>query len=193
MDARSYLENVANRASAEAAWTAMVRGAVAICLVGAGLLAVLSGFHPAATIIAAVLVVGGALLLREAMRLSRQRRREPLDFTFDPAPTGGLLAPAVALGVPAGVGLFFAIFGAVLWFADPAQALLVGGAGLGVAVALALVALPTLFIERQKWSVLRGVLASRPDQVEQLQDIRARFPSDAPFPFAAPTDEVTLP
>ncbi|MBB1496380.1 hypothetical protein J4N02_16155 [Propioniciclava sp. MC1595] len=63
-----------------------------------------SAAYPAALIIGSVLVVASLVLIRDAVVLGRDLRREPLDFAFEPAPSRGLLSPGTVFGLAGGVG-----------------------------------------------------------------------------------------
>ena len=56
-------------------------------------------------IIGSVLVVASLVLIRDAVGLGRDLRREPLDFAFEPAPSRGLLSPGTVFGLAGGVGM----------------------------------------------------------------------------------------
>jgi len=194
MEVRSFIENVANRATVEDTVARMMRIAMVALFVAAVVLGVATGCHPAAIVIGVVLAVLGVRVARVVRRLAVEHRASPLDVTFDPVAVGGVLSPGVILGTAGGLAAFFGLFAVILWVtSSPDQALLTGGVGLGVAAGVAAFGLPTIGMEERKWTVLRRLLADHPGEVARLQDIRRRFPADAPFAFSAPTDQVSVP
>lgn len=194
MEARSYVENIANRTTMRAVGAAMTRVLMVTAFIGAVLLLVLTGFHPAAIVIGGVLIVIGFLVLRDVVLVSRALREEPLDLAFEPAPSGGILSPGTVFGAAGGVALFSVVLGGVTWFGNRSDvAFTWGGVGLLVAAAIAAMGVPTLGAPARKWAVLADALRDHPELVAYLADARARFPASAPFPFEAPTDQVTIP
>lgn len=193
MEARSYLENIANRTAMRSVIATMTRVLLVATVVAGFALAIGSGFHPAATIVAVVLLGLGVVLSRDVLIVTREIRSAPLDLAFDPAPRGGLLSPGTTFGIAGGVGLFSLVLGVVTSMSNPQQGLTWGGIGVGVAAILAVMGVPTLGVERRKWQVLADALRDHPELVDYLQDARARFPRSAPFPFQAPTDAVSIP
>ena len=192
MEARSYVENIANRTTMRGVVVTMTQLLGVSLVVGAITLIVATKVHPAALIIGLVMLGGAVLMVRDTLINRKELREHPLDLAFDPAPDRGLVTPGTAYGLALGFGIFGIVMGSVSF---------VGGgavsewayAALGVGATFALMGIPTLGVQRRKWGVLVDVLRTHPHLIEYLQDARARFPKDAPFPFAAPTDEVTIP
>ena len=193
MEARSYIENIANRTTMRGVIATMTRVLLVVTILAAFALAIGSGFHPAATIVAVVLLGLAAVLSRDVVLVTRDLRASPLDLAFDPAPRGGRLSPGTVFGIAGGVGLFGVVLGIVTWFSNPSQGLVWAGIGLALAAAVAAMGLPTLGVQGRKWQVLADALRDHPELVDYLQDARARFPKSAPFPFQAPTDVVSIP
>lgn len=192
MEARSYVENIANRTTMRAVILAMTKLLLAALVVGVLLLVILSQGHPAALIIGVVLLVGAGVLARDVVVLGREVRAHPLDLAFEPAPNRGLVSPGIVFGAALGLILFGAVLGTVTLLAGGDLSAWVWVA-LGAGCAVALMGLPTLGVEKRKWTVLEAALAARPEAIAYLQDARRRFPASAPFPFAAPTDVVLIP
>lgn len=192
MEARSYLENIANRTTMRAVIATMTKLLLVATLVGGVLLIIVSGGHPAALIIGAVLFVGSLVLARDVVVVTREARQNPLDLAFEPAPDRGLVTPGTVFGLALALALFGGVLAAVTGFGDGTVSAFAWGL-LGVGVALALMGIPTLGVQDRKWKVLSDALAAHPNLVGYLQDARARFPKTAPFPFSAPTDRVTIP
>lgn len=192
MEARSYLENIANRTAMRAVIATMTKLLLVATLVGGVLLIIVSGGHPAALIIGAVLFVGSLVLARDVVVVTREARQNPLDLAFEPAPDRGLVTPGTVFGLALALALFGGVLAAVTGFGDGTVSAFAWGL-LGVGVALALMGIPTLGVQDRKWKVLSDALAAHPNLVGYLQDARARFPKTAPFPFSAPTDRVTIP
>lgn len=193
MGARSYVENIADRTATRAAALTMSRVLLVVLILAGTVPSLVSGFHPFAVIMGAITLVLAVLLARDVVRLGRDQRQHPLDLAFEPAPRGGLLSSGVIFGAAAGVGLFAIVLGIVLIVGGGAEFWIWPVAGLVAAVAIALVGLPTLTLHRRTWRTLNDTLAAHPEQLAILADARARFPADAPFPFSAPTDQVTIP
>ncbi len=192
MEARSYLENIANRTTMRAVVVTMTQ-LLGFCLVvGAIALIVVSGLHPAALIIGVVMLGGAGMMVRDAVINRREVTANPLDLAFEPAPSRGLVTPGTAFGLAIGLGLFGLVL-AVVSFLGTGQVLPYAWGALGVGAAFGLMGVPTLGVQERKWQVLADTLSAHPDLVAYLQDARARFPQDAPFPFSATTDEVTIP
>lgn len=192
MEARSYLENIANRTTMRAVIATMTKLLLVATLVGGVLLIIVSGGHPAALIIGAVLLVGSLVLARDVVVVTREARQNPLDLAFEPAPDRGLVTPGTVFGLALALALFGGVLAAVTGFGDGTVSAFAWGL-LGVGAALALMGIPTLGVQDRKWKVLSDALAAHPNLVGYLQDARARFPKDAPFPFQASTDEVSIP
>lgn len=193
MEARSYVENIANRTATRAAAETMSR-LLMVVLIALGIVpSIVSNFHPFAVMMGLVTLGLAAVLARDVVRLRRQRREYPLDLAFEPAPTGGLLSPGVIFGAALAVALFAVVLSVVVTLGRAPQFLTWSFGGLVLAAAIALVGVPTLRLRGTTWHTLAKVLAAHPEQVAVLQDARARFPADAPFPFSAPTDQVTIP
>ena len=190
MEARSYLENIANRTTMRAVIATMTKLLLVATLVGGVLLIIVSGGHPAALIIGAVLLVGSLVLARDVVVVTREARQNPLDL--EPAPDRGLVTPGTVFGLALALTLFGGVLAAVTGFGDGTVSAFAWGL-LGVGAALALMGIPTLGVQDRKWKVLSDALAAHPNLVGYLQDARARFPKDAPFPFQASTDEVSIP
>lgn len=70
------MENIANRTATRRVVVTLTRLLGGATLVGGVTLAVVSGFHPATLIIGSVLVVASLVLIRDAVVLSRDLRRE---------------------------------------------------------------------------------------------------------------------
>ena len=192
MEARSYLENIANRTAMRAVIATMTKLLLVATLVGGVLLIIVSGGHPAALIIGAVLFVGSLVLARDVVVVTREARQNPLDLAFEPAPDRGLVTPGTVFGLALALLMFGGVLAAVTGFGDGTVSAFAWGL-LGVGAALALMGIPTLGVQDRKWKVLSDALAAHPNLVGYLQDARARFPKDAPFPFQASTDEVSIP
>lgn len=192
MEARSYLENIANRTTMRAVVATMTQLLGVALIVGAIALMVVSGGHPAALIIGVVMLGGAALMVRDALVNRQELREHPLDLAFEAAPDRGLVTPGTAFGLAIAFGLFGAVFGIVTLLGSGLLPVWSLGA-LGIGATFALVGIPTLGVQERKWKVLSDTLGAHPELVPYLQDARARFPKDAPFPFQAPTDEVTIP
>ena len=192
MEARSYVENIANRTTMRAVVMTMTQLLGFALFVGAIALITLTGVHPAALIIGLVMLGGAGLMVRDAVINRRVVRAEPLDLAFDPAPSRGLVTPGTVYGLALAFGLFGLVMGAVSYFGAGTIATWAWVA-LGVGAVFALMGIPTLGVAQRKWRVLTDALRANPLMIEYLQDARARFPKDAPFPFEAPTDEVTIP
>lgn len=192
MEARSYVENIANRTTLRAVILSMTKLLFCVLAVGGIALMVLTQGHPAAVIIGVVLLVGAAVLARDVVLLGRAARSRPLDLAFEPAPNGGLVSPGIVFGIALGL-LLFAVVLATVTLAGGGEMSVWVWALLGVGVSVALVGVPTLGVEGRKWTVLSRALAAHPDTIPYLQDARRRFPAGAPFPFEAPTDVVRVP
>lgn len=192
MEARSYLENIANRTTMRgviATMTALLLGAVVVGLVA---ILTLTGGHPAAVMLSVVLVVGAIILARDVVLVRRELKANPLDLAFGPAPHRGLITPGTVFGIAIALLLFGGVLGAVTLIGGGELSIWVWAA-IGVGAAFAVMGIPTLGVQQRKWRVLADALRAHPDLVAYLQDARARFPKDAPFPFSAPTDQVTIP
>ncbi len=193
MEARSYVENIANRTTMRGVISTMTRLLLVVVVVGAIALMVLTNFHPVALISGVVLLGFGIVLARDVFIVTKQIRSEPLDLAFEPAPSRGLVTPGTVFGVAAGLVLFGAIMGITMYVGNPGGSFVGPIALVAVGVALAIMGIPTLGVQQRKWTVLSDALAANPGLVPYLQDARARFPKSAPFPFSAPTDVVTIP
>lgn len=193
MEARSYVENIANRTTMRGVISTMTRLLLVVVVVGAIALMVLTNFHPVALISGVVLLGFGIVLARDVFFVTKQIRSEPLDLAFEPAPSKGLVTPGTVFGVAGGLLLFGLVMGVTMYIGNPAGSF-VGPIAIGsVGVALAIMGIPTLGVQTRKWKVLEDALRNHPELVPYLQDARARFPKDAPFPFQASTDEVSIP
>ena len=193
MEARSYVENIANRTTMRSVISTMTRLLLVVVVVGAIALMVLTNFHPVALISGVVLLGFGIVLARDVFIVTKQIRSEPLDLAFEPAPSKGLVTPGTVFGVAGGLLLFGLVMGVTMYIGNPAGSF-VGPIAIGsVGVALAIMGIPTLGVQTRKWKVLEDALRNHPELVPYLQDARARFPKDAPFPFQASTDEVSIP
>ncbi len=192
MEARSYLENIANRTTMRAVVAAMSQLLGVAMVLGAIGLVWISDFHPATLIIGVVMLGVAGLMVRDTLINRRERKEHPLDLAFEPAPNRGLVTPGTAFGLALGLGLFGTVLALVSFFGT-GQVLAYAWGVLGVGAAFALMGVPTLGVQDRKWRVLSETLAEHPELIPYLQDARERFPKSAPFPFAAPTDEVTIP
>ncbi len=193
MEARSYIENIANRTTMRGVISTMTRLLLALVVIGAVVLNVLMNFHPVALIAGAVLLVFAVVLARDVVIVTKQQREQPLDLAFEPAPNRGLVTPGTVFGVAGGLVLFAVVLGATLFFASPGGSLIAPIVLGAVGVAIAIMGIPTVGVQGRKWTVLADALREHPELVPYLQDARNRFPKSAPFPFAAPTDVVTIP
>lgn len=192
MEARSYVENIANRTTMRGVVVTMTQLLGIALVVGAIALMTLTGFHPAALIIGLVMLGGAGLMVRDAVINRRVLKAEPLDLAFEPAPSRGLVTPGTAYGLALAFSLFGLVMGAVSYFGGGSVSVWAWAAA-GVGAVFALMGIPTVGVPQRKWRVLTDALRANPQMIEYLQDARARFPKDAPFPFSAPTDEVTIP
>lgn len=192
MEARSYVENIANRTTMRGVVVTMTQLLGVTLVVGAIALMTLTGFHPAALIIGLVMLGGAVLMARDTRINRRVLKDEPLDLAFEPAPSRGLVTPGTAYGLALAFSMFGVVMGTVSYFGGGAVSVW-AWAAIGVGVVFALMGIPTLGVPQRKWRVLADTLRANPQMIEYLQDARARFPKDAPFPFEAPTDEVTIP
>ena len=193
MEARSYVENIANRTTMRGVISTMTRLLLVVVVVGAIALVVLTNFHAVALIAGVVLLGFGIVLARDVFIVTKQIRSEPLDLAFEPAPSKGLVTPGTVFGVAAGLLLFGVIMGATMYVGNPEGSFVGPVAIAAVGVAMAIMGIPTLGVQTRKWKVLEDALREHPELVPYLQDARARFPRSAPFPFSAPTDVVTIP
>lgn len=192
MEARSYVENIATRTAILRMLERMTRNACIALVVAGGALLVGTGLHPAGVIVGTVLAVGAFVVGRASARLGRERRDDPLDLGFEPVPAR-YPTPGPWFGTAIALALFGAVFTALSFAARPDLATIVGGGLLGAAVLVSAVASATVGLEQRRWRELDATLAAHPELVAYLADARRRFPSDAPFPFEAPTDGVTIP
>lgn len=194
MEARSYVENIANRTTMRGVVHDMTRILMVAALVAGPTVMLATPFHPLAIIIGSLLLILGVVLIRDAVVVGRRLREEPLDLAFEPAPDRGPVTPGVLLGVAGGIGLFAVVLLLVASvMGDMSLGISWGAIGLGLALVIAAMSLPTFGVQKKKWAVLSRVLDAHPDQIPYLQDARRRFPQDAPFPFEAPTDVVVIP
>lgn len=193
MEARSYVENIANRTTMRGVISAMTRLLLVVVVIGAVAILVLMDFHPIALIVAMVLTGLAVVLVRDVIIVSRQLRADPLDLAFDPAPSRGLVTPGTVFGIAGGLLMFGIVMAVVLWVRAPTSSFVAPIALIAVGMALAVMGVPTLGVQERKWKVLADALRDHPELVPYLQDARARFPRSAPFPFSAPTDQVTIP
>ena len=193
MEARSYVENIANRTTMRGVISAMTRLLLVVVVSGAVAILVLLDFHPIALIVAMVLTGLAVVLVRDVIIVSRQLRADPLDLAFDPAPSRGLVTPGTVFGIAGGLLMFGIVMAVVLWVRAPTSSFVAPIALIAVGMALAVMGVPTLGVQERKWKVLADALRDHPELVPYLQDARARFPRSAPFPFSAPTDQVTIP
>lgn len=194
MEARSYLENIANRTTMRGVVYDMTRILMVACFIVGPTAMLVTSFHPLAIIVGGVVLVFGVVFARDTYLVSRQLKDAPVDLAFDPAPSRGPVTPGVVLGVAAAIGLFSAVFLLVSSVMGNLELGLGWGAiGLGLALVIGAMSLPTFGVQKRKWGVLQRALDEHPDLIGYLQDARRRFPADAPFPFSAPTDQVTIP
>lgn len=192
MEARSYVENIANRTTMRAVIATMTKLLLVVVVVAAlGLLTLTNG-HPAALIIGVVLLGGGVVLGRDVVLVGRDARANPLDLAFEPAPDKGLVTPGTVFGIAIGMALFGGVLAGVTTVLG--QTIIIWTwVAFAIAAAFAVMGIPTLGVQGRKWRVLADTLRANPRLIEYLRDARARFPKDAPFPFSAPTDQVTIP
>lgn len=193
MEARSYVENIANRTTMRGVLVTMTQLLGLALVSGAIALITLTGVHPAALIIGLVMLGGAGLMGRDALINRREVRERPLDLAFEPAPSRGLVTPGTAYGLALAFGLFGIVMGVVTYIGSGGGVSVWTWVAIGVGLTFALMGIPTLGVKQRKWKVLADTLRANPLLIEYLQDARARFPQDAPFPFSAPTDEVTIP
>lgn len=193
MEAHSYIENIANRTTMRGVISTMTRLLLVVVVIGAIAILVLTNFHPVALIVGAVLFVLSVVLVRDVVIVGRQLRAEPLDLAFEPAPNRGLVTPGTVFGLAGGLTLFGVVMGVVMWIGSGNSSFIGPIALVAVGVALAIMGIPTLGVQDRKWTVLADALRDHPELIPFLQDARARFPQSAPFPFSAPTDQVTIP
>ncbi|MDO5534011.1 MAG: hypothetical protein Q4F65_05105 [Propionibacteriaceae bacterium] len=193
MEARSYIENIANRTTMRGVISTMTRLLLVVVVVGAVAMMLVTNFHPVALITGVVLLGFGVVLARDVVIVTKQRRSEPLDLAFEPAPNRGLVTPGTVFGAAAGLVLFGGIMGGTMFVGNRDGSFIGPIALVAVGVALAIIGIPTLGVAQRKWTVLQDALRQHPEMIPYLQDARDRFPASAPFPFSAPTDQVTIP
>lgn len=192
MEARSYVENIANRTTMRSVIATMTKLLLVVVVVAAACLLTLTGGHPAALIIGVVLLGAAVVLGRDVLVVGRDVKANPLDLAFEPAPDRGLVTPGTVFGLALGMALFGAVLAGVTTVMG--QTIIVWTwVAFAVGAAFAIMGIPTLGVQNRKWKVLTDALRANPHLIEFLQDARARFPKDAPFPFSAPTDQVTIP
>lgn len=193
MQARSYVENIANRTTMRGVVFTMTCLLAAVAVLGAVAINLLSGFHPVALILGFVLLVLALVLGRDVVIMGRAIRANPLDLAFEPASRDGLASPGTIFGAAGGLALFGLVMALAMLLTPGEDTFTAPLAMIGVGLALGIVGLPTLTAHQRTWRVLADALAKHPEMIPYLQDARRRFPADAPFPFSAPTDVVTIP